>query len=178
MGSRRDWPRSRKIPSFYPAGITVNPVGIGVGSQRDPVGISPGSHRDPAKSRVFIPLGSQWIPMGSRWIPTGSQWIPTGSRLYPGRNPLNPAKIPSGFGRDPIGISVGSHRDPGRIPVGIPSFYPGRSHRDPDWDPSGIPPGFPPIFSLGYISKWPSEVESLNFYSFSVKGLNKVISSN
>ena len=25
----------------------------------DPVGISPGSRRDPAKSRVFIPLGSQ-----------------------------------------------------------------------------------------------------------------------
>ena len=97
-GSRRDLggipSGSRKIPSFYPAGIPVNPDGI--------------------------PVNPDGIPVNPDGIPTISRSNPTKSR-----------------------------QNSGGIPVGIPSFYPGKSHRDPNRDPSGIPPGFPPIFSLG-----------------------------
>ena len=74
--SRRDivgipW-GSRKIPSFYPAGIPVNPdgiptisrwnptksrqnpVGIREGSHRDFGGIPPGSRRDPSRDPEFL----------------------------------------------------------------------------------------------------------------------------
>ena len=130
-GSRRDIAGipsgSRKIPSFYPAGIPVNPDGIPV----NPDG---------------IPVNPDGIPTITRSNPTKSRQNPVG--IWAGSH-RDLGGIPPGSRWDPTGISVGSHRDPGGIPVGIPSFYPGRSHRDPDWDPSGIPPGFPPIFSLG-----------------------------
>ena len=83
-GSRRDIAGipsgSRKIPSFYPAGIPVNPDGIPTisrsnptKSRQNPVGIWAGSHRDPGGiplgSRVFIPVDPTGIPI---WIPVGS----------------------------------------------------------------------------------------------------------
>ena len=88
-GSRRDIAGipsgSRKIPSFYPAGIPVNPDGIPVNpdgiptisrsnptkSRQNPVGIRAGSHRDLGGIPVGIP---GFYPARSHRDPTG---IPT-----------------------------------------------------------------------------------------------------
>ena len=91
-----------------------------------------------------IPVNPDGIPVNPDGIPTISRWNPTKSR----QNPV-------GFGRDPTGISVGSHRDPGGISVGIPSFYPGRSHRDSH-----------PFFHLGitYVLVGPSFIRTGSFF--------------
>ena len=104
-GSRRDIAGipsgSRKIPSFYPAGIPVNPDGIPVNPDGIPVnpdGIPTISRSNPTKSRqnpVGIWAGSHRDLGG---IPPGSQ---SGSRVF---IPVDPSGIP-------IGIPVGSHRD-------------------------------------------------------------------
>ena len=104
-GSRRDIAGipsgSRKIPSFYPAGIPVNPDGIPVNPDGIPVnpdGIPTISRWNPTKSRqnpVGIWAGSHRDLGG---IPPGSQ---SGSRVF---IPVDPTGIP-------IGIPVGSHRD-------------------------------------------------------------------
>ena len=112
--------------------------GIPTGSRRDIAGIPSGSHKIPSFYPAGIPVNPDGIPVNPDGIPVNPDGIPTISRSNPTKSRQNP-----------VGIWAGSHRDLGGIPVGIPSFYPGRSHRDPDWDPSGIPPGFPPIFSLG-----------------------------
>ena len=114
--SRRDWggiptgscrdiagilSGSRKIPSFYPAGIPVNPDWIPVNPDGIPVnpdGIPTISRSNPTLSRqnpVGIRAGSHWDSIG---IPVGSQ---SGSRVF---IPVDPTGIP-------IGIPVGSHRD-------------------------------------------------------------------
>ena len=96
MGSCRDI-TGRKIPSFYPTGIPVNPDGIPVNPDGIPVnpdGIPTISRSNPTKSRqnpVGIRAGSHRDLSG---IPPGSQ---LGSRVF----------IPV----DPTGIPVGSHRD-------------------------------------------------------------------
>ena len=104
-GSRRDIAGiplgSRKIPSFYPAGIPVNPDGIPVNPDGIPVnpdGIPTISRSNPTKSRqnpVGIWAGS-YRDLGG--IPPGSQ---SGSRVF---IPVDPTGIP-------IGFPVGSHRD-------------------------------------------------------------------
>ena len=132
-GSRRDWPRSRKIPSFYPAGITVNPVGIGVGSQRDPVGISPGSRKIPSFYPAGIPVNPDGIPVNPDGIPVNPDGIPTISRSNPTKSRLNPVGIWAGSGSR-VFIPVD--------PTGIPSGIPVGSHRDSH-----------PFFHLGSIHK-------------------------
>ena len=82
-GSRRDIAGipsgSRKIPSFYPAGIPVNPDGIPV----NPDG---------------IPVNPDGIPTISRWNPTKSRQNPVG--IWAGSH-RDLGGIPPGSRRDP-----------------------------------------------------------------------------
>ena len=77
----------QKIPSFYPAGVMVNPVGIGAGSPRDITGIPSGYRRDP----VGIPQNPEFL---SRWDPSESRWDPGESRRDPSESRRDPDYIP------------------------------------------------------------------------------------
>ena len=103
-------------PEFLSRWITVNPVGISPGSQRDPVGISSGSGKIPSFYPAGIPVNPNGIQVNPDGIPVNPDGIPTISRWNPTKSRQNPVGIRAGSHRDLGGIPPGSRRDPSRDP--------------------------------------------------------------